>query len=294
MQRELLSEVRRFNRTVTARIGALEEGYLGSGRPMGQARLLWEVGTGGLEVRGLRARLGIDSGYASRLLRGLERDGLVTVTPGPDRRTRVVRLTPAGLVERQALDERSDALAAGLLEPLDRGERRELVAAMRHVQRLLVAGELEIADIDPEDPEAQRCLTAYYAELERRDPGRFDPATGSTAEPHEVRPPRGAMLVVRLRGDAVGCGALKHHGAGITDIKRMWVADEVRGLGVGRRLLAALERRARQDGTPLLRLETNRHLVEAIALYESAGYADVEPFNDEPYADRWFAKPLDP
>src|SRR5687768_12100756 len=127
MQREQVSAVRRFNRTVTARIGALEDGYLGSGRPMGQARLLWEVGTEGLEVRALRARLGIDSGYASRLLRGLERDGMIALAPGPDRRTRVVRLTPAGLAERRALDDRSDALAAGLLEPLGPAERDDLV-----------------------------------------------------------------------------------------------------------------------------------------------------------------------
>jgi GNAT superfamily N-acetyltransferase len=75
-------------------------------------------------------------------------------------------------------------------------------------------------------------------------------------------------------------------------IKRMWLAPTVRGLGVGRRLLAALEEKAAAGGAHTIRLETNRVLTEAIALYRSTGYQEVEPFNDESYAHHWFAKPL--
>jgi GNAT superfamily N-acetyltransferase len=126
------------------------------------------------------------------------------------------------------------------------------------------------------------------SELNRRSEIPFDPSVGSTAEPHELRPPNGVFLVAYLHGEAVGCGGLKHHPGAPSDIKRMWVADGVRGLGVGRRLLAALESRA--SGT--VRLETNRHLTEAIAMYRKAGYAEVAPFNDEPFAHHWFAKAL--
>ena len=72
----------------------------------------------------------------------------------------------------------------------------------------------------------------------------------------------------------------------------MWVAESARGLGIGRRLLRELEQLARESGAGSARLETNAALVEAIALYRSAGYAEVPPFNDEPYAQHWFAKPL--
>src|SRR5437899_9169768 len=119
-----VAHVRRFNRIVTERVGALDDHFLGRERPLGEARLLWEIGVGGCEVRLLRARLGLDSGYLSRLLRSLETAGLVSVTAGArDQRTRVARLTAAGLQECAALDERSDEMAASLLAPLSARQR---------------------------------------------------------------------------------------------------------------------------------------------------------------------------
>src|SRR5882757_11104151 len=115
----LVSRVRRFNRTVTQRVGALQDRYLGSGRPLGEARVLWEIGPGGRDVRSLRAELGLDSGYLSRLLRSLESAGLVTVeSSDADRRVRLAQLTEAGLAERRTLDQRSDEVAEALLVPL--------------------------------------------------------------------------------------------------------------------------------------------------------------------------------
>ncbi|MEA2427757.1 MAG: hypothetical protein QOF37_1385, partial [Thermoleophilaceae bacterium] len=137
----MVDEVRRFNRSVTAQVGALGDRFLGRDRPLGEARLLWEIGADGGEVRSLRSRLGLDSAYLSRLLRSLEGAGLVTVVPSDrDRRIRVARLTPAGAAERDLLDSRSDDFAASLLEPLSPDEQRDLIAAMRTVRRLLAAG----------------------------------------------------------------------------------------------------------------------------------------------------------
>jgi GNAT superfamily N-acetyltransferase len=244
-------------------------------------------------VRALRARLGLDSGHASRLLRSLEAAGLVEVAAGTaDRRVRTARLTPAGLAERAELGQRSDELARSILEALSEGERERLVAAMREVERLLTAALVEIREVDPVHPDARHCLRAYFAELDRRSGTPFDPETGSTAEPHELRQPAGVLLVAYLRGAPIGCGALKHYADAPSDIKRMWVAEPARGLGIGRRLLAELETRAAERGDRAVRLETNRALTEAIALYRSAGYVEVLPFNDEPFADHWFEKRL--
>ncbi|MFP5218379.1 MAG: GNAT family N-acetyltransferase [Actinomycetes bacterium] len=289
-----LSQVRRFNRTVTQRAGALDEHFLSRGRPLGTSRLLWEIGFEGSEVVMLRARLGVDSGQLSRMLRSLEAEGLVVVGPSPaDARVRVARLTAAGRAEVAVLDERSDEAAAALLDGLDDRQRSELTTAMRTVERLLAVSLFELREVDAGSPEAQRCLRAYVAELNRRAPQRgFDPRAGSTAEPHEVRPPHGSFVVARLRGQAVGCGAVKHHSDSVTDIKRMWVAEAVRGMGLGRRLLEHLERLARERGSRQIRLETNDVLPEAISLYRSAGYVEVPAFNDEPFADRWFSKQL--
>jgi DNA-binding MarR family transcriptional regulator/GNAT superfamily N-acetyltransferase len=288
-----VAQVRRFNRAVTQRVGALNEDYLARGRPLAEARVLWEIGEEGCEVRALRSRLGLDSGHASRLLRSLERDGLIEVATGPgDKRARAARLTSIGLAERAELDRRSEELASSILEPLDSRQRERLVEAMREVERLLTTALVEIRQIDPTAPDARECLRSYFAELERRSAMTFDPNVGATAKPHEVRPPAGLFLVAYLRDAPVGCGALKHFADGVSDIKRMWVAEAARGLGIGRRLLTELEARAGEHGTRIVRLETSRFLTEAIALYVSAGYVEVPAFNDEPFADHWFEKRL--
>ena len=289
-----VAQVRRFNRTVTQRAGSLNDRFVSLDRPLAMSRLLWEIGTEGGEIVMLRARLGIDSGQLSRMLRALERDELVSVTQSAaDARVRVARLTSKGLAERAILDERSDEVAASILEPLDDAQRDELVTAMRTVERLLATSLVDLRQADPASPDAQRCLRAYVTELNRRAPQRgFDPSKGATAEPHEVRPPRGAFVVAYRRGEPVGCGAVKHQPHEVTDIKRMWVAESARGLGLGRRLLEHLERLAREHGSREAHLETSDVLPEAIALYRSAGYVEVAPFNDEPFADRWFAKRL--
>jgi DNA-binding MarR family transcriptional regulator/GNAT superfamily N-acetyltransferase len=293
MDGRLIDGMRRFNRTVTQRVGALEDAYLSRGRPLGQARLLWEIGAGATEVRELRARLELDSGYLSRLLRVLEADGLVAVDPaGADGRVRTARLTPAGLAERAELDRRSDELAAAILRPLQPRQRDRLVAAMAEVERLLLASMLRIAVVDPRHPDARRCIRAYMAELAQRFDGGFDPARSLPAGDDELTPPAGLLLVATLHAEPVGCGALKLHPDRRAEVKRMWVSPAVRGLGVGRRLLAELEARAAGLGVRTLRLETNRALTEAIGLYRDAGYREVDAFNDEPYAHHWFEKTL--
>jgi DNA-binding MarR family transcriptional regulator/GNAT superfamily N-acetyltransferase len=293
MDRGLIDQVRRFNRTVTQRTGALDDAFLSRGRPLGQARLLWEIGPDGSDVRRLRSRLDLDSGYLSRMLRSLESDGLVVVEPsGADGRVRTARLTGDGLAERAELDRRSDQAAAALLEPLSARQRDRLITAMAEVERLLVASAVQVTVCDPRHPEARRAVRAYVNELARRFDGGFDPALSISATDGEMSPPAGLFLIATLHGEPAGCGALKFHPGAPAEIKRMWVAPEVRGLGLGRRLLAELETHAAARGVRTLRLETNRALAEAISLYRSAGYREVAAFNDEPYAHHWFEKTL--
>jgi DNA-binding MarR family transcriptional regulator/GNAT superfamily N-acetyltransferase len=294
MQPTMVAQVRRFNRIVTQRVGALDDHFLTRDRPLGEARLLWEIGEHGSDVRALRERLDLDSGYVSRLLRNLEAAGLVEVEPGErDRRLRTARLTRAGRKERAVLDRRSEELAASLLEPLGERQRERLVAAMGDVERLLTLAMVEIAPLDPADPRAQHCLRQFETELDRRFSDGFDPGRSISADPSELRPPAGLLLVATMASEPVGCGALKFHGSEPTELKRMWIAQSARGLGLGRRLLAELEAQAAAgSASKVVRLETNEALTEAIAMYRSAGYADVAPFSDEPYAHHWFEKRL--
>ncbi|WP_377273218.1 GNAT family N-acetyltransferase [Peterkaempfera sp. SMS 1(5)a] len=293
-QAKQVEKVRRFNRTVAERVGMLHDHYLGSARPYGQARLLWQIGDEGThDVRSVRAQLGLDSGYVSRLLRALEHDGLVTVEPHPrDRRIRTVRLTEAGREERAMLDERSDALAGSLLDPLNARQRDQLTAAMAEVERLLTASVVSLDVVDPDHPDAAHCLRSYAAELQELFDGGFDPARSRLPDPGELRAPRGLFLIARLHGEPVGCAGLKLPTRAPAEIKRLWVHPRARGLGLARRLLSELEERAARHGSELVRLDTNKALQAATRLYRSSGYDEVPAFNDEPYAHHWFQKRL--
>jgi DNA-binding MarR family transcriptional regulator/GNAT superfamily N-acetyltransferase len=292
MTAEMVTQIRRFNRTFTQRIGVLNENFLASDRSLGQNRLLWEIGTDGCDIRSLRARLDLDSGYVSRLLRALESNGLIAVGPSPtDGRVRIARLTDAGRRELATLDRRSDDAAEAILQPLNRRQRDRLVSAMAEVERLLIASTVDVRECDPRHPDARFCLQTYYSELKVRFRDGYDPAVSPVAD-DEMTLPAGLLVVARLHGEPVGGGALILYPDNVGLVKRMWVAPAVRGLGLGRRLLFELEDRGRAHEVRLMRLETKDELGEAVQMYRTSGYREVAPFNDEPYADHWFEKPL--
>ena len=294
MTSELVARVRSFNRAVTERVGALDEGFLGRGRPLGAARLLWEIGPDGAEVRELRRRLGIDSGYASRLLRALEGEGLIEVAASADDgRVRRARLTRAGLAERTELDRRADDLAVSMIAPLAAGQRERLAAAMAEVERLLLASEITVAPEDPSAVDALWCIGQYFAELARRfddgvRPGAEHPAWARTTSPR----PRASCLwpaTAAARSAAAPCASTAPG------------PPSSSACGSHRRRAAAVSAAAsstcssatrRRPAPRAVRLETNGSLSEAIALYRATGYREVEPFNDEPYAHHWFEKRL--
>jgi DNA-binding MarR family transcriptional regulator len=283
--------LRHFNRAWSQRVGVLDESFLGSGRPIGPARLLFELGSTSVSVRDLRDRTGLDSGYVSRLLRSLEREGLVRTTVDPaDARRRLVSLTAAGRAARADLDDRSEQLARGLVEPLTDGQRARLADALDTADRLLRAATTLIGPADPESGPAQAALASYYAELERRFDDGFDPGE----ETFDVfRPPDGVMLLAVSEGEPVACGGLQRLDDRTAEIKRMWVHDDWRGAGLGGRMLHALEQAAVDHGHAVVRLDTNRVLTDAVSMYRRAGYSDIGRYNDNLYAHHWFEKTVD-
>ena len=293
MDRTQIQRVRRFNRLVTQRVGALQDGYLSRGRPLGEARLIFEIGVDGADASSLRGRLGLDSGYLSRLLRSLDAQGLVTVEKkAGDARRRSVALTRKGREELSSYEKLSDELAASILEPLDPARRDRLMLAMGEVERLLRVALVEIVAVAAGDAEARWCLDEYFGELASRFEEGFDPSRDKAGEMNEMTPPAGVFMLARLEGDPVGCGGLKRVDETTGEIKRVWTAPSARGLGVARRIVRRLEAAARDMGLKGVRLDTNRALTEAQALYRAEGYREVERFGDNPYAHHWFAKEL--
>ena len=271
-----IESVRDFNRYYTQRIGALDDHYLGQRRPLGEARLLFELGDGA-DLRELRTRLGLDSGYLSRLLQSLQKQGLVTVgAHARDGRLRFARLTASGVRERAELEARSRASVGALLEALSPAERDELVSAQSRVRHLLRRATVTISAIPDDSPEARQCLRSYADELAVRFPEGYEASAlivpGSTE----------AFLVAREAGRPVGCVAWCLLD-GFAEVRHLWVAREARGLGLGRRLLRRVESEVAERGIGVIRLGTHPALTEAIGLYRSSGYREIPPYDSSPY-----------
>ncbi|MDG2025696.1 MAG: GNAT family N-acetyltransferase [Acidimicrobiales bacterium] len=143
------------------------------------------------------------------------------------------------------------------------------------------------------DADSQWMLEQYFTEIDERFETGLDRDNVLTSDTHEISPPNGLFIAGRLGVEPVACGVLKKVVPDVADIKRMWVSDRVRGRGVGRRLLERLVAEGRAMGLRRVQLETNEALTEAIALYRSAGFTEVEAFNDEPHAHHWFALEFD-
>ena len=286
--------VRQFNRTYTPRIGALDDSFLGSRLPLAAARLLFEIGPDGAGVLDLRRRLGLDSGYLSRLLRRLEDAKLVTVGHDPhDRRRRRCRLTPSGRHRWAQLDRRSDEVAEQLLAALTPGQRVRLTEALATADRLLRTAAITFESVDPAGAAATAAMRAYFAELDARFPRGFDPGDALGAGAAAMAAPHGVFVVaVAHDGTVAACGGVQRFDRDTAEIKRMWVDPDWRGTGLGRRMLTELEQHVVRLGYPRVVLDTNATLTEAIAMYTGAGYQPVERYNDNPYAERWFAKRL--
>jgi DNA-binding MarR family transcriptional regulator len=284
--------LRRFNRTYTQRIGALDESFLGLGLPLGVSRLLFEIGPSGATVRDLRERLDLDSGYLTRLLRRLGDDGLVDVRPDPaDRRRRLVSLTARGRTAWRRLDDRSEDLARSIVDPLTERQRDRLAEALETADLLVRAATVHLRTVEPTDPSAVQAVGHYFAELDRRFPTGFDAGEGAH-DAEAMSSASGSFVVATSDGRPVACGGVQQVGAGVGEIKRMWVHPEWRGAGLGSRMLRHLEAEAARLGHTRVVLDTNATLVEAIAMYERAGYSPTERYNDNPYAQAWFAKDL--
>ena len=287
-----VTTLRRFNRSWSQRVGVLDESFLGSGRPLGPSRLLFELRGGGSSVRELRERMDLDSGYLSRLLRQLEGEGLISVSPDPaDARRRIATLTQRGVAAQQDLDDRSDALAHGLVDALSERQRVRLADCLDQADRLVRAATVSLDLVDPASEHARTAVAAYFRELDETFDGGFDVAAGA-ADEQTLGGATGRFLVAVSGGVVVGCGGLQSLSDDIGEIKRMWVHRDWRGLGLAGRLLRRLEEESAALGHRVVRLDTNSSLADAMAMYRAAGYVEIPRYNDNPYPDHWFEKSL--
>jgi GNAT superfamily N-acetyltransferase len=209
-----------------------------------------------------------------------------------DRRRRVAVPTAKGRRAIERLEDRSEERARALVQPLAASQRRRLTDALATAERLIRAASASLESVDVASGEAVTTVRRYFDELDERFPGGFDPGDALVSDLAAMRPPAGDFLVLRVETGVVACGGLQPHTRSVGELKRMWVDPAWRGCGLAARLLHALEDRAAELGYREVYLDTNGSLTEAIAMYERAGYRSIERYNDNPYAQRWFAKRL--
>ncbi|MDB5658428.1 MAG: PadR family transcriptional regulator [Cypionkella sp.] len=287
-----IARLRRFNRAVTREVGALDHSYLGRGRPLGAVRVLQLITRRGTDIAHIRAKLTLDSGLLSRLLRALEAEHLIHITTDPtDRRRRTAQLTPAGAAEMAAYDAIGYAKAT---ETLARAGNRQqaLLDAMDLIATTLLRDQLEIRDADPNDPAAIACLQSYYdLLLEKIDGLTPNMLTLPLSDPDNYRAPHGAFLIAFSDDFPIGTVSLRPLEATIAEVKRLWVAPHAQGQGLARRLMQAIESRAKSVGYIHLKLDSNESLTEALTLYRRDGWSDIPAYTSFP-ATHWLGKTL--
>ena len=286
-----ITRFRRLARAVTTQTGALDTSFLGLGRPLGAARVLNAIGHGINDISDLRSYLALDSGLMSRLLRGLEGEGLITVhTSKTDARKRTAQLTATGQDVFQHYETLSDQMAESTLS----GTRNQeaLLSAMDLIATVLGRDRIQIIPADPEDPRITHCVQSYYSEISAIFGIPFDPQTSGDPEADSLRAPKGVFLLALSDDLPIGCCALKGQGTHLGEVKRMWIAPSARGLGLGKRLMHDIETHARSLGMTTLQLDTNGKLTEALTLYRNSGWTEIDRYNDNPYAEHFFEKQL--
>ncbi|WP_319531031.1 GNAT family N-acetyltransferase [uncultured Cohaesibacter sp.] len=291
MLNDPIARTRRFHRAVTTEAGVLDTSFLGRGRPLGPARVLHAIGRGMHDVAEIRAYLGLDSGLMSRLLRSLEEEELLLIEAGKnDARRRNAFLTEKGKSEFDAYEALSNKQAADVIARHPRPEI--LLEAMDIVSTALGFDRTVIEQASPLDERAQACLLAYYQELAERFENGFDVNLSSDPESQDMEPPRGTFLLAISDGMPIGCVGLKGTDKGYGEVKRLWIAQSARGMGLARQLMDETERWARDLGISLLRLDSNSVLSNAVEMYRRWGWDEIDRFNDDPYPDVFFEKHL--
>ena len=150
---------------------------------------------------------------------------------------------------------------------------------------------MEVRRIPSDSPDALALVAAMFAEIATLYPQLADDP-GPSATPQDLAPPGGVYMALYEGDRAVAGGGVKRLEDGAGEIKRMYVVPDRRGAGLSRALLVALEDAARDLGYARVRLDTGVHQQAALHLYRSAGYSDVDDYNDNPYASYWGEKRL--
>ncbi|NVO15916.1 MAG: MarR family transcriptional regulator [Rhodoplanes sp.] len=283
-----LDAVRRFNRAYTRRIGLLQDGLVDTPYSLTEARVLYELAQvpergPGTTATAIATSLGLDHGYLSRILKRFEKTGLVAKSPSPqDGRQSLLTLSPAGLDAFRDLDRRSAAQVAAMLAPLPEAAQQRLVAAMRTIETTMAPdGGAAAVVLRPHRTGDMGFVLASHAAVYGAEQGwgaAFEALVADILADFLRRfdPSRENCWIAERDGTPVGSVFLVDGGDEIAKLRLLLVVPEARGLGLGRKLVEACIRFARERRYRKISLWTQSILVEARGLYASLGFTLVK------------------
>ncbi|MEQ4300179.1 helix-turn-helix domain-containing GNAT family N-acetyltransferase [Plantactinospora sp. B6F1] len=272
--------VRDFNRFYTRIIGVLDEGMVRTPFSLTDCRVIYELAQRpATEVPALRRELGLDPGYLSRILSRFAVDGLVERSQSPvDGRRQVVALTDAGRAAYELLDERTQNEIESLLSRLSDPDRERLVEAMRTIRGLLGEAPPPRAYLlRPAGPGDLGWVVhrhgVRYAEEYGWDITYEALIARIVADYVDGRDPlREEAWIAELDGAPVGSVFCVRRDDEVAQLRLLLVEPEVRGLGIGSRLVDECLRFARRVGYREIMLWTTDILTDARRIYEKAGF----------------------
>jgi DNA-binding MarR family transcriptional regulator/N-acetylglutamate synthase-like GNAT family acetyltransferase len=283
--RTRIDAIRRFNRFFTRRIGVLREGLLHTPYSLTEARILFEIANhDDLTASDLSRELGLDPGYLSRILAGLERRDLIEKTPSEsDARRRLLTLTSEGRDAFSLLDARSREEVAEMLGELCEEEQRRLLEAMRTIERILDKGfkYSEPFILRTHEPGDMGWVVHRHGMLYAREYGwdeRFEALVARIIADfiNNLDPDRERCWIAEMEGERVGCVFVVKASDDVAKLRLLLVEPKARGLGLGSRLVKECIRFARSRGYKSLTLWTNSVLDAARHIYEEQGFVLVE------------------
>lgn len=274
--------IRHFNRFYTRRIGVLQDHLLGSAFSLTEMRVLYELAShGAARALDLRTELGLNAGYLSRVIATLEGQGLLERTPHPDdARSQLLALTAHGRQTFQPFEEASRREVLAMLAPLSQAQQLALVNAMDRVQQLLGARSAEVVLRDPQ-PGDMGLVVHKQARLYALEYGwnnEFEALLADIVATYlrTFDAASDRCWIAEQQGEMVGSVFVVRHDATTAKLRMLYVDASTRGLGVGRRLVDEAIGFARTAGYSRMLLWTNKVLLDAVRLYERAGFALVE------------------
>lgn len=284
--RSEVAPIRQSSRAMVRELHVLDGGHCFRGHSLSECHVLTEVeAMGQATVTALSERLVLEKSTVSRLVQGLvQRDELLMSADPADRRRKLLRLSTRGRRVVAEIHEHSNAQVEDALAFLSQSEREQVVAGLDRYARALryarVSANYRIRPVRKRDnPSVASVIRDVMTEHGAVGCG-YSINDPEVDDMHAAYPAPGArFFVVEKDGSVMGCGGMAALTGGdrdVCELRKMYFRPELRGKGLGARLLGQILDAAREAGYRRCYLETLESMGHARKLYRQHGFVPID------------------